>query len=235
MNPRLHRSFAQIAVTVSLAIVTQNCSVRYLPPPVAPRRVVPVVVTEALPPREGAGQVTLDAVGERARVERVTGRTQVVGPAPGAPTRARGTLTFAPGTTQLTTRPLCETPCTINLPYGPHELLFSALNPRSLHRSTTYINVGRRPSVARHAMGYEETHPVGTTSAMILLGLSATALLFGPLMLALNDPTDPWDIDLVPTGWAFTGVGVAFLISGVVVQLTSRPVSRPGATTQWTP
>ena len=196
---------------------------------------MPVVIAEAPPPREGAGQVTLDAVGERARVERVTGRTQVVGAAPGAAPRARGTPTFAPGTTQLMTRPVCVTPCTVNLPYGPHELLFSALDPRSPRGSTAYINVGRRPSVVRHTMGYQETHPVGTVSAMILLGLSATALLFGPLMLALDDPEDPRGFDLVPTAWAFTGVGAAFLISGVVVQLASRPVSRPGATTEWTP
>ena len=125
------------ASLVTFALALGGCSTRYLPPPRAPARVAPTGVMEPPPPRDGEGQITLDVVGGPARADLVTERTQVL--AGTTAWSSRGRATVVPAGVQITTRPLCVTPCAVNLPLGQHELSFTSLDDSSRRSSTGFV------------------------------------------------------------------------------------------------
>lgn len=222
-------------VSVALCVAAiQSCATRYLPPPATPERVVPRVGYAAPTPREGEGQVTFDAVGERARVERVTSRTQNVNLSAGLTLGRRGTNTLTP-TVQYSLAPLCETPCTVNLPLGTHEVMFSAADPSSGRASTVFVQSEPAPTIVRHAMGTQSTNLGGLIGAILLGTFSVTAVLVGGVLALLHDPDDPRTEGLDTAGFVTLGVGVALGVGAVSLGLTSRPVYQPGSTVQWSP
>ena len=218
-----------IAVAVALIALT-SCTVRNLRPPAAPQR-----VGEALdPPRAPTaeeGTVTLEA-DTPSRVELVTQRQQVDPSMNPWGTQQQGWST-GPLVGQLTVRPLCQTPCAVNLPRGHHELLFSDLDLSTGRTSVASVRVGERPAVARHALG-RQTHSIGgIIGALVLGGLGLSGAALGGMLMAFG--TDEAGTDLRPAGGAVLGVGVAMGIGAWVLGELSRPTTQPGATTQWTP
>jgi hypothetical protein len=222
-----------IALVLVASLALQACSTRYLPPPRAPERAA-VVAAAAPPLREGDGQVTLDVVGGPARADLVTERLQGLGGTTAWSTRGRMVVT--PGGVQLTTRPLCITPCAVNLPLGQHEILFSAPDDPVARSSTGFVNVTPHPSIVRHALGRQETHLGGLLGALLLDGLGFAAMAAGAVLLAFSGVSDHGAVrDYDVAGYTTLGVGAAMLTSGIVLGHASRPESQPGATTQWTP
>lgn len=232
MEVRVRQSMcAALACLVGVA----GCSTRYYPPPVAPSRSVPAVVTETVTPREGEGLVTLDTVGIPARVDVVTQRTQVLGVGRGYYPQRTGAMLSAE---QLTSRPLCTTPCTAALTLGQQELLFTALDPTSNRTSTSFVSVGRRPSVARHALGFQETHISGVIGGLVLGLVGLGGALAGGMLLGFSGMQDDRSADrtdFVTTGGITLGVGLGLIATSLWIGLRSRPEHQPGATTQWTP
>lgn len=222
-------------VSIALCVVTlEACATRYLPPPETPARVVPRVGYSAPAPREGEGQVTFDAVGERARVERVTSRTQNVNLSAGLTLGRRGTNTFTP-TVQYSLAPLCETPCTVNLPLGTHEVMFSAADPSSSHASTVFVQSEPMPTVVRHAMGVQTSNVGGLIGTILLASFAVSAAIVGGMLVLLHDPDDPRSEGLDTAGFVTLGVGVALGVGAVSLGLASRSVYQPGSTVQWAP
>lgn len=224
---------ALFASVLALASLTHACSTRYLPPPQAPARVVPTVEGEVIAPRDGEGLVTLDAEGGAARAELITQRTEPVGPFRTGVFQPRGAAYT--GAT-VTTRPLCVTPCTVALPFGQHEVLFSSMEGGSNRSSAAFINVGREPRVARHAMGFQDWHLGGVVQSIVYGALGVSAVLTGAMLMAFSGvDSSGHDNDLMVPGAITLGVGGALTIGAMVLGLQSRPENQPGATTQWAP
>lgn len=213
--------------------IAMSCATRYLPPPAAPERVAPQAVAEAPPAHEGEGTVTLDVAGERARVERVTSRTQYVNPGAGMTFGRRGSA-LTP-TMQYTLQPLCETPCAVNLPLGPNELLFSSLDPSSSRSSAAFVQVSPRPSVVRHALGSQTSHVGGIIGAILMGGFGAAGVMAGGALLLVDQSSERHTDGLGTAGAITLGVGAALAAGAVALGLLSRPEEQPGATTQWSP
>ena len=231
-HPGFMRSRA-VSLLVVVQLSVQACSVRSLPPPRAPERVVPTATNESPPLHEGEGQLTLDAVDGPAHADLVTGRTAVLNYAQSWGVRHRGSTPVL--ATQLSTRPLCVTPCTVNLPLGPHEISFTSVDEASPRSGTAYINVGSHPSIVRHAMGFQETHVGGIVGALLLVGFGISGIAAGGALMGIHAADSAHANDLGVVGGATLGIGGALTLGGILLGLYSRPESQPGTTVQWTP
>lgn len=230
ISPRALR----VVSSVLCAVTLQACATRYLPAPETPARVVPQVGYAPPAPREGEGQVTFDSVGERARVERVTSRTQNVNLSAGLTLGRRGTNTLTP-TVQYSLAPLCETPCTANLPLGAHEVMFSAVDPSSSRASTVFVQSEPTPTIVRHAMGMQTSNVGGLIGTILLASFAVSAVIVGGTLALLHDPDDARTDGLDTAGFVTMGVGVALGVGAVSLGLASRPEYQPGSTVQWSP
>jgi hypothetical protein len=217
-----------LVVAVTLVALTA-CTVRHLPPPAAPQRSGAALDPPRAPTAE-EGTVTLDA-DTPARVDLVTQRQQI--DASMNPWGAQQGWSAGPLVGQLTVRPLCQTPCAVNLPRGQHELLFSNLDLSTGRTSVTSVRVGERPTVARHTLGRQTNSVGGLIGALLLGGLGLSGAALGGMLMAFG--TDESGADLRPAGGVVLGVGVAMGIGAWVLGEVSRPTMQPGATTQWTP
>ncbi len=217
-------------VVALVALGSLGCTVRHVAPPAAPPPRGAMLAPPRAPTAE-EGTLTVDA-DRRARVERVAERQQVD---PNANIVGVGGRQWnnAPLLGQLTLRPLCHTPCAINLPRGDHELLFSDVDPSTGRSSVAFVRVGERPSMLRHALGRQTNDVGGIIGAVILGGLGVSAMALGAALLGFGTGED--GTDLRPFGGVTLGIGGALTISSVIVGLISRPTLQPGATTQWTP
>lgn len=211
-----------------------GCATKFLPAPQEPSRVVPHVVNAPPPPHEGEGQVTLATTSGRARAELVTQRTQVEPYQSGAGFAPRGYNGYAPQT-QYTLRPLCLTPCTVNLPLGTHEVLFSDVNMGSGRTSTAFVDVGATPSIVRHTMGRQTSSVGGLVGAIVMGGLGVALSLAGGMLIGFQDASDTSRASLGLAGGITLGIGAGLGVGAVLLGFASRPTVQPGASTQWTP
>lgn len=216
------------------ASLSTGCATRYLPPPARPARVEPRVGSAPPPPPEGEGRVTLDTPGGTARAELITQRTQMAGARGGTFVGHHGHAAYV-GSTQYTLRPLCQTPCSVNLPLGAHEILFTGDDPSSDRSSAAYVNVGAAPSIVRHAMGRQSNSVGALVGGVLMTGLGVAVALVGGVLLALEDDSGAGAAGFDTAGWTTVGIGLGLGAGGVVLGQVGRPVEQPGATTQWTP
>jgi hypothetical protein len=211
-----------------------GCATRFLPPPQDPARVAPRVVTAPPPLREGEGQVTLSTTSGRARVELITARTQVEPYQWGNGFTPRGYNGYAPQT-QYTLRPLCLTPCAVNLPLGTHELLFTDVNMGSGRTSTAFVDVGATSSIVRHTMGRQTSSVGGLVGSIVMGGLGVALALAGGMLIGFQDASDPSRAGLAVAGGVTLGIGAGLGVGATILGFASRPTLQPGASTQWTP
>ncbi len=226
-TPTLRRLGLPLCVLVALT----GCTPRYLRPPPPPDRAFVAIPDPPRAPAEDEGTVTLDVTEGSARVELLIQRTQID---PNAQWATQNRPMQA-GQTQggLVTRPLCRTPCTVNLPRGDHELVLTDVDPSSTRSSSASVRVGTRPSVFRHTLGQQQSSVAGIITALLLGGLSLGATAMGGALLAIG--SDDYGTDLTPAGGISLGVGVALGVAAWLLGEASRPTIRPGSTTQWTP
>ncbi len=192
------------------AVMLCACSVERLPPPQAPTRDVPetVVVPIAAPP-PGTGRVLLEANGEAAHVVEVsaTDDPAVVG-----------------------VRPVCTTPCVVDLPYGPHPLVFRSKQDPD-RESETEVEIGPRPKIVRHALGERHDGGAAYTLGVVMLVLGSVAATTGGILWSAGAAgrSDA----LTPSAQSLTVAGGTTALLGLPLLLASRPTERPGATTEW--
>ncbi len=207
-------------------MIVQACSIHYVPAPPLPGYAAPPLDSAGRHPATGETLVTVDVVGEQARVDRIVGRQQLQQAVFSGRGRY-GTPSLVP---VLQTVPVCQTPCVVSLPPGDHELKFAALDPASTSTSSAFVRVGDRPLLVRHAMGRTEDH-TGRMVASILLGsLGFSTLLAGGLVVGIDSQLPPERQGIATAGWAVGGVGLAAAVASVWLGLTSATVVQPGAT-----
>jgi hypothetical protein len=197
---------------VVLGVLLAGCGAEQLPPPAAPAREMPELDLPDGPPATGTGRVIVDTNGEKARVSEI-----------------RGIATGVAGTEPVTVvdvRPLCTTPCVVDLPYGTHPLVLQSMTDES-HQSTAELDVGPRPKIFRHTLGERTDGGTARTIGGSLLGLGAVTALSGGILWAVGGT-------LTTPGRITGGAGLSAMVVALPFLLFSRPTERPGATTEWT-
>lgn len=196
-----------------------GCGVEQLPAAAAPAQVIPLdldVPTDA--PAPGTGRVILDTDGEPARVVVITG--------------AAMDTSGEHSATVVGVRPLCTTPCVVDLPYGSHPLVMHSLSDSS-RQSETQIEVGARAKVFRHTLGERTDGGAPRTVGSSLMTLGILAVATGAIMWAAGSAETEGG-SLASNGQLVTGLGAAGVLLSVPFLIAGRPTERPGSTTQWT-
>jgi hypothetical protein len=231
----------RIAALFAAALIpTIACSPAILPPPAPPPREMPAVRSDLGSVQPGKQRVLLDTAGDQARVSEITSHSQTVTP--------RGYVLDSERD-----RPLCITPCAVDLGLGLHDLSFQSTT--NLRRgSDVEVQVQGDPLVVRHTMAELETpNPVAKGIGVGLIALGSVGIIAGiPLtmggaferstggsqhMKIVNDrlvvTQTPGPKGLENAGFAALGIGAAVLVIGAVTAYLGRDTYTPGATTEW--
>jgi len=234
------RSFASLAVTLTtaLSVCSAGC-VHNLPPPPMPERtaVAPDVVPPG-PPPAGDGRVVVDAVGEQAKVFEVTELTTRTNPGYGGKS-----AWLAPPQLDRKMRPLCITPCAIDLPTGWHSLVFESTTDAT-RTSTVDVTVSTHPIEVRHALGHDKPINGSYVGGLAMLIPAGGLLLMGTIATAVGaSAKDPGPTTngntrsdarvFLPIGLVLLGVGAALGIGGAILVANNAPERQPGSTAQW--
>lgn len=209
----------RVCVTAGLAgILSTGCGIQQLPPVSPPAKVVPADVdVPAEPPAPGTGRVILDTNGEPAKVVEITGSATATSGGYHA--------------TIVGIRPLCTTPCVVDLPYGSHPIVMRSVSNET-HRSETDLDVGARAKVFRHTLG-ERTDGGGLrTVGGSLLTIGVIAATTGAILWLASSASSRGS-DLGSTGQLVTGLGAGGILLSIPFLVAGRPTERAGATTQW--
>jgi glycerol uptake facilitator-like aquaporin len=181
--------------------------VAHVPPPPVPEKVVPQVATQADPPADDEGVVTIDATNGPASVSVVL-------------------LTV--GRSGAFTKSICATtPCTANLPLGSYDVVFASKSDPSVG-STDAVQVARTPSIMRHTMGTVESSPGLQIGGITTATLGGCVLLYGAISLTSSFTS-------TTTSLATVGVGAAITAIGLYMMYAGRTRIQPGSSVQWTP
>jgi len=176
------------------------------------------------PPTEAEGTVTFDVVDGPAQVDLITHRPLLH--------LVRSSNVYD-ASEHGVARPLCQTPCTVNLPSGYHQVQFSHSSPGTGRESLGYVQVGTRPVVVRHALGQFQ-HAARAES---LWGMTAfvgiLTFVVGGLLLPISEC--PGEGGVRPVALTLVGGGALLSLASWWGFWSARPTVQPGATTQWTP
>ncbi len=204
--------------SVTIGLLTAGCGVEHLPAPAAPAKVVPEDVDmPPEPPAAGMGRILLDANGERAKVVEVTGSA----------TASNGRYSA----TIVGIRPLCTTPCVVDLPYGTHPIVLQSTTDET-HRSEADLEVTARAKVFRHALGERRDGGAAQAIGTTVLTLGLVAATTGALLWGLGS-ANSGGASLVEKGQLITGLGAGGIVLSIPFLVVGRSTERPGATTQW--
>lgn len=131
-----------------------------------------------------------------------------------------------------TTRPVCLTPCYVDLEPGLHVLKFSSrVDPT--RTSTAMVQVSGEGKVVRHALGRVESRGVEHLGVDLMLVSGLSALLTGALLLAapVRDADDKRDLS--KTGRLLVGAGAGVTAISIPLEFLLQPVFQPGSTTEF--
>lgn len=238
-----HSPRARLGV-LGLLLVTSTstaCGVRQLPPPPAPPRVVPEVPgAPERPPPEGSGRLLIDNEREPAKVSRVID-TIAVDPlaSPRRRTSVADLNAAAYPSYGQRTELLCITPCAVDLASGAHTLVFTSMSDPE-KTSSADVPVSRGTTVVRHDLGAQKPYTGAYVGGAALTLAGGGLTLIGGLSLAVGltaDPTVDKDGNVSsPKDFAVFGgvvgtVGLAALVTGILLMTSNRPEKRPGSTT----
>ena len=202
----------------AIGALATGCGVQQLPAASPPAQVVPSDLDVPLePPAAGTGRVILETNGEPAKVVEITG----------AATALSGRYTA----TIVGVRPLCTTPCIVDLPYGSHPLVMHSISDET-HQSETELEVGARTKVFRHALGERKDGGAARTLGSSLLTLGLLTVATGAVLWAAG-ASNTNGSDLAGKGQLITGLGAGGVLLSIPFLLVGRPTERPGSTTQW--
>ena len=185
-----------------------------------PARQIPTVVIEPAAPPPGTGRIVLDSADGPVMVE------EVVAHADGSAVGGRG-FAYA---TATSTKPVCTTPCVVDLSAGNHQLLFG--NPGDDDRLVATVVAGAKPSIFRAAPTL--TTPRAYRGIVVTLEtLAYTALLTGLLFAATPDREHASSLrSLAPPMLVGGGLGLG---ASIAIDFAGRGSIQPGSGVQWVP
>ena len=200
-------------------VLATGCGVQQLPAAKPPAKVVPADLDVPVdPPLPGTGRVILETDGEPAKVVEITGSATA----------------WSGGyhATIVGVRPLCVTPCVVDLPYGSHPIVLRSVSDAT-HQSETDLEVGARAKVFRHTLGERKDGGGLRTAGSSLLTLGVLAATTGAVLWLVGSASSSGSSSLASNGQLLTGLGAGGILLSIPFLVAGRPTERPGATTQW--
>jgi hypothetical protein len=201
------------------AMLATGCGVQQLPAVSPPAKVVPSDLDLPTdPPAAGTGRVILETNGEPAKVVEITGAATATG-------------NGGYSATIVGIRPLCTTPCVLDLPYGSHPLVMHSISDET-RQSETELEVGARAKVFRHTLGERKDGGAIRTAGASLLTLGLIAAATGAVLWAVG-ASNANGSDLAEKGQVVTALGAGGIALSIPFLIFGRPTERAGSTTQW--
>ena len=225
-------------VVVALSACTTGCIHNRPPPPVPERVTIAPEVAPAAPPGASEGRLVIDVAGEKAKVFEVTELTTRTNPTYGGKTSW-----MAPPQLDRKMRPLCLTPCAVDLPLGWHSLVFESTSEPT-RTSIADVTVTAQPTAVRHALGHEKQANGAYVGGIAMLIPAGGLLVMGTIATAVGaaakDPGPSTNGNtkadarvFLPIGLVLLGVGAALGIGGGILIANNAPERQPGSTAQW--
>lgn len=237
--------YSGLAATASLAA----CMHTVAPPTVAARE-TGLAARAPAPPTPGRGDVHIDVLDGRARVDEVVDvreQRTIPGNAVAEHAMLPRTDEAPPGARSLTqTRFVCVTPCVARLASGPRELRFTLadeeqhaarfgfgyaharldLDPRMRTANTAVLDVVDGPAELRVALGRRREAPSsGFHFALLGTILSGSLATSGALVVAaLGSSAGP---SVSSVAYVTLGVGLAGTVGGTAAMVALRPMVQP--------
>lgn len=194
------------------------CVARHSRPRV-PERIVPDVPVPPAAPAPGQGRTIVDVVSGPAQVFEVVG--DFPGPVPGEP--LEGALL----------RPLCTTPCAIDLRLGLHLLAFARPDERDRRRlDSGFVSFERRTSVYRRSLRERRSADL----ALAIPGFTLAGVGVGGVFLAFIQGTLAnvfGDEDQTRTALRVGGVSTVAIVTGMVIGSLAFGDPIPASEVQW--
>jgi hypothetical protein len=227
-----------LALLVAFAVCTSGCVHNRPPPPVPERVAVAPDVVPAAPPAAGEGRLVVDVVGEKAKVFEVTELTTRTNPGYGGKNSW-----MAPPQLDRKMRPLCLTPCAVDLPLGWHSLVFESTSDPT-RTSTADVTVPPQPTALRHALGRDKPANGAYVGGIAMIIPAGGLVIMGTVATVIGaaakdpgpNPTGGTKGDarvFLPIGLVLLGIGAALGIGGSILIANNAPERQPGTTTQW--
>jgi hypothetical protein len=194
---------------------------------------VPTVSVTPGRPSRHEGQVSLDAVNARAQASEIEGTVSFAAGAYNGMGGMAGGL--------VESKPLCVTPCVVNLPKGEHQINLSTTDADgNLWSITDTIQVGDQPTAYRAALGVERTHLGAQIAGLTLASIGPSLLLTGGIFYAIpghseTAATPSESSPLRGPGEWMLGIGVVTTVVGIVLLMQGRTEEQSGTGVQWTP
>lgn len=217
-------------LVLGLVLFAAGCGVQE-PAPRTPSLVSPAVQDPgATSTPAGRGRVVLDAVEDHAQVARVISTTRIE---PAGSTWTRKNAWPLPVAVQ--TELLCVTPCTVDLPLGAHELVFSSpADERNVSRAVVTVS-GGPPMVVRHALGYDRPFSSGYVLGAVGLVAGIGFTLMGGLLLTFASFSSPETLPgrhstLMAAGGVLGGLGLTLDVLGIAALASGQARHRDGST-----
>jgi hypothetical protein len=232
-------SSSAVALVVALAVCTSGCVHNRPPPPMPERAVITPEVVPTVATAASDGRLVVDVVGEKAKVFEVTELTTRTNLALGGKN-----AWMAPAQLDRKMRPLCLTPCAIDLPLGWHSLVFESTS-EPLRTSTADVTVAAQPTAVRHALGREKPANGGYVGGIVMLLPAGGLLVMGTIATVVGATAkDPGPSTtggntkgdarvFLPVGLVLLGIGAVLGIGGSILIANNAPERQPGSTTQW--
>lgn len=208
----------RIALALACLACTGCISARVVPPPAAPAGIVPSHLRSVAGPRgKDQGTLVLDVP-----------RGALSGPDHAA-SRARVEIVQVVAGEEVLT-PVCETPCSVNVPTGKWTLRFTSLADEHL-TSTADVEVKPWRTLVRHQLGYEQKlGPASGFGGLLLGGVGLVGTLVGTATIAGNGARTA-NSDKTALGAALLSIGVVVFATGWLILHLGRGERQPGATT----
>lgn len=218
-------------VVLGVVLFTAGCGMQERPPRTPALITPPVEDPSVTSVPAGRGRVILDAVDDRAQVARVVSTTQIE---PATSTWARKSAWPLPVAVQ--TELLCVTPCTVDLPIGAHELVFSS-SGEERNQSRALVTVsGGPPMVMRHALGYDRPFSTGYILGAVSLTAGIGFTLMGGLLLSIagfsraQPGAGEGRSTVMAVGGVLGGLGLTLDVLGIIGLATGQSRHRDGST-----
>jgi hypothetical protein len=227
-----------VTLVVALSVCTTGCVNNRPPPPVPERVAVTPDIAPAAAPSAIDGRLVVDVVGDKAKVFEVTELTTRTNAGYGGKNSW-----VLPGPLERKMRPLCLTPCAIDLPLGWHSLVFESTSDPA-RTSTADVTVGPQPTGVRHALGRDKPANGGYLGGIAMLIPAGGLMVMGTVATLVGasakdpspSPTGNTKGDarvFLPIGLVLLGIGAALGIGGTILIANNAPERQPGSTAQW--
>lgn len=197
-----------------------------LPARPTPSRAVPRLPVDPGPIPPGNGRVLIDSDDGQVEVLELIARKRIE-------TSALFRQKDEPMSEQV--RPLCTTPCAIDLPYGTHHLLFQqALTDKEVTKDwEADVSFSEHPGVYRVTLQEKKIPKLKKTGEIVTIVGSSIVAVGGTLAAADRDVGTPSSDGLLTASIATATLGLGMVIVGLVVENQNRGYIRPGSDTQF--